>query len=204
MKNSQDIKESVINAKLIRRAYLLAFTITLASVPPLSISQEVGPGLEPIFKDITEIVMVVENLDESVKKQWEIFGIGPWEIWTLDASTVNDMSIRGTPEDFSIRIAYTKIGNIHWELIEPLDKTSTYYEFLQTHGEGVHNIVFEVTDYDEASTHMKKRGIVSYNSGNWQGVRFINFDTRGVLPVIAELFHVKEGASFPPPERTYP
>jgi 4-hydroxyphenylpyruvate dioxygenase-like putative hemolysin len=89
-------------------------------------------------------------------------------------------------------------------VVENLDKTSTYYEFLQTHGEGVHNIVFEVTDYDEASAHIQKQGIGIYNSGNWQGVKFTNFDTRGVLPVIAEIFHVEEGGSFPPPERTYP
>ena len=199
-----NFKESVINSKFLHRACLLAFAISIASVHPLSVSQEMNADVQPVFKDITEIVMVVKNLDESVRRQWEIFGIGPWEIWTLDPSSVKDMTINGKPADFSIRIAYTKIGNIYWELIEPLDETSTYYEFLQAHGEGIHNIVFEVNDYDEASADMREKEIGIYNSGNWQGVRFTNFDTRGILPVIAEIFHMEEGGSFPPPERTYP
>ena len=127
--------------------------------------------MQPVFKDITEIVMVVEDLDKAVKQQWDNFGIGPWEIWTLDSSNVKDMTMHGKPADFAIRVAYARIGNIYWELIEPLDEKSTYYEFLKTHGEGIHNIVFEVNDYDETLSIMKNKGIAVHNSGNWQGVK---------------------------------
>jgi len=158
----------------------------------------------PMFTGISEIVMVVEDLDAAVRRQWDMFGIGPWEIWTLDSSMVKDMVTHDQPADFSIRVAYTKIGATHWELIQPLDKKSTYYQVLKEHGEGVHNIVFEVQDYDSTVAEMRNRGIGIYNGGNWQGVKFTNFDTRGILPVIAEIFHVEKGKGFPPPEETYP
>jgi len=157
-----------------------------------------------MFTGISEIVMVVEDLDAAVRRQWDMFGIGPWEIWTLDSSMVKDMVTHDQPADFSIRVAYTKIGATHWELIQPLDKKSTYYQVLKEHGEGVHNIVFEVQDYDSTVAEMRNRGIGIYNGGNWQGVKFTNFDTRGILPVIAEIFHVEKGKGFPPPEETYP
>ena len=157
-----------------------------------------------MFTGISEIVMVVEDLDAAVRKQWDMFGIGPWEIWTFDSSTVKDMVTHDQPMDFAIRVAYTKIGDTHWELIQPLDKISTYYEVLTEHGEGVHNIVFEVQNYDSTIAEMRNHGIGIYNSGNWQGIEFTNFDTRGALPIIAEIFHIKDGKDFPAPESTYP
>jgi len=148
--------------------------------------------------------MVVHDLDESMRKQWELFGIGPWEIWTFNPETVSEMTMHDQRRDFAIKVAYAKIGDVHWELVEPLDQHSTYYETLRDRGEGVHNIVFDVEDYDQTCGFMQEKGIGIYNSGNWQGVRFANFATRGHIPVIAEIFDVPEGASFPPPERTYP
>lgn len=162
------------------------------------------PGAEPVFLDISEIIMVVEDLDEAVARQWDLFGIGPWEIWTLDNSSVDDMHQHGARRDFAIRIAYTKIGNVHWELVEPLDTHSTYYETLRDHGPSVHNIVFKVADFDSTVSLMAARGFGTYNSGDWHGTRFINFDTRSALPVIAEIFDTPIGSSFPPPEETYP
>ena len=159
---------------------------------------------EPLFTGVAEVIMVVSDLDAAVKKQWEEFGIGPWRIWTLDSSTVKDMKQRGEDREFSIRIAYTQIGDVNWELIQPLDENSTYAELLREHGEGVHNIVFSVSDYDKAKALLQSKGYPVYVGGDWQGVKFSIFDTHGALPVKAEIFHAPEGGEFPPPERVYP
>lgn len=156
------------------------------------------------FLDITEIIMVVDDVDASIKQQWEVFGIGPWDVWTFSPETVSDMRLHGRPENFAMKVAYTKIGNIYWEVVEPLDQRSTYYEVLKAHGPGVHNIVFEVRDYDETTRFMQENGFGIYNSGNWQGVHFANFDTRKVLPVVAEIFKTEDGVEFPKPDYTYP
>lgn len=158
----------------------------------------------PVFKDITEIILVVQDLDASVKKQWEMFGIGPWDIWTFDETNVKGMVQHDENKPFSIKIAYTKIGNIHWELVQPLDQHSTYYETLRDHGEGVHNIVFDVENYQKTIDHMKSINVGVHNAGNWQGTEFLNFNTRPHLPVIAEIFKYPESGSFPPPDEIYP
>jgi methylmalonyl-CoA/ethylmalonyl-CoA epimerase len=184
-----------------------ALLVTASMMVPAEDSSAEGAETEavrPIFTGISEVIMVVKDLDASVKKQWEVFGIGPWAIWTFDSSNVKDMILYGERENFSIRIAYTKIGETYWELVQPLDEKSTYYRTLKEKGEGLHNIVFDVEDYDQVIGEMRQRGIGVYNGGDWQGVKFTNFDTRGHLPVIAEIFQIQEGASFPPPEETYP
>ncbi|HPE32564.1 MAG TPA: VOC family protein [Parvularculaceae bacterium] len=157
-----------------------------------------------LFTGVAEIIMVVPDLDAAVKKQWEEFGIGPWRIWTLDSSTVKDMKQRGEDKDFAIRIAYTQIGDVNWELIQPLDENSTYAELLREHGEGVHNIVFSVRDYEKARDILQSKDFQLYGGGDWQGVKFAIFDTLGALPVRAEIFHEPDGGDFPPPERVYP
>ncbi len=182
---------------------LAMITLTAGAESPLALGKA-PVEVKKTFTGISEIIMVVEDLDASVKKQWDTFGIGPWEIWTLDSKNVKGMTQQGEAADFAIRIAYTKIGNTYWELVQPLDKKSTYYQTLQAKGEGVHNIVFDVADYDQTVVDMREKGVGIYNSGDWQGVKFTNFDTRGHLPVIAEIFKVEEGGSFPPPEQTYP
>lgn len=158
----------------------------------------------PMFTGISEIVLVVRDLDEAMKRQWEMFGIGPWDIWTFDESTVADMVVHDRPCSFSARVAYTAIGSTHWELIQPLDTHSTYYEHLLRHGEGVHNIVFSVDDFDETAAAMRALGIGTRNSGNWKGTRFLNFDSASALGAVAEIFDTADGAGFPAPERTYP
>jgi methylmalonyl-CoA/ethylmalonyl-CoA epimerase len=207
-------KNSILEVEYVmnRNALPLLFIPVLCSILVSTASLEATAGdgenktktAAPMFTGISEIVMVVEDLDAAVRKQWDTFGIGPWEIWTFDTSTVKDMVTHDQPGDFSIKIAYTKIGDTYWELIQPLDTKSTYYEVLKERGEGVHNIVFETKDYDTTIAEMRNRGIGVYSGGDWQGIKFTNFDTRGVLPVIAEIFHVEEGKSFPPPEETYP
>lgn len=163
-----------------------------------------GVAAKPMFLDVTEIIMVVEDLDAAIERQWLEFGIGPWQIWTFDGTTVDEMVLHGQPCDFAVRIGYTKIGNVSWELVEPLDTRSTYYEMLRDHGPCVHNIVFDVADFDAASAQMAEKGYPVFNGGNWKGIQFRNFDTRGALPVVAEIFRVPAGQSFPPPERVYP
>jgi len=166
---------------------------------------EEGEGCaEPLFTGVAEIIMVVHDLDAAMKAQWEEFGIGPWRIWTLDSSNIKDMRQRGEDKEFSIRIAYTQIGDVNWEIIQPLDENSTYAELLREHGEGVHNIVFSVRDYDKARAFLQSKNYQIYGGGDWQGVKFSIFDTAGALPVKAEIFHAPEGGEFPPAERVYP
>lgn len=137
-----------------------ALLVTAPVMVPADDSSEEAAEIEtvrPMFTGISEVIMVVKDLDTSVKKQWEIFGIGPWTTWTFDSSNVKDMILYDKREDFSMRIAYTKIGETYWELVQSLDEKSTYYKTLKEKGEGVHNIVFDVEDYDQAIIDMRER-----------------------------------------------
>ena len=159
-----------------------------------------------IFKKIAQVAVVVKDLDASVKKYWDGYGIGPWGIWTFDPSTVKDMSIRGQRVDYAMRVAIATIGDVMWELIQPLDDRSIYAEFLKKHGEGLHHILFEVDNFEDTVTLFRDKSIGVLQDGTWKGnIKYAYFDTEADLSTIAEIYTPPaEGEEFPPPEATYP
>ena len=89
---------------------------------------------KPIFKEVLQVAMVVRNLDEALKRYWEICGIGPWEIHTMSPANMHGMTVRGHETECAMKVAFTNLGNVQLELIEPLDGRSIYADFLKEHG----------------------------------------------------------------------
>jgi hypothetical protein len=58
-----------------------------------------------------QVAMAVRDMDESMKRHWEVFGIGPWDIYTFDASKVHDYQYRGRPATHSCLIAVSWRGD---------------------------------------------------------------------------------------------
>jgi len=57
-----------------------------------------------------------------------------------------------------MRVAFAKIGDVEWELIQPLDDKSIYAEFLEKHGEGLHHVAFDVENFHETLTFCRAEG----------------------------------------------
>jgi methylmalonyl-CoA/ethylmalonyl-CoA epimerase len=158
---------------------------------------------KPLFKKIMQVGLVVKDVDASVRKQWDEFGIGPWAIYTFDPSKVKNLTVRGKPVEHAMRVAIAMIGDLMWELIQPLDDKSIYAEFLKEHGEGIHHILFDVDDFQGTEAYLRKRGHEFYQGGEMGDIRYAYFDTREALHTIAEIATLGD-EGLPPPEATYP
>lgn len=161
--------------------------------------------MKPIFKEILQVAMVVKNVDESVKKYWDIFGIGPWEIHTMDSSNTHDMTVHGQPTQYAMRLAFSNLGSVQLELIEPLDDRSIYSEFLKKHGEGLHHIACSTDNFDESMSFFKGKGIGVLQEGTLKdGLNFVYLDTNETMSFITEIYNFPEDWKLPPPESVYP
>ena len=158
-----------------------------------------------LFERVIQVGLVVKDLDAAMKDYWELYGIGPWQVYTFDPSTVETMVFRGRNVRFAIRLASADIGGLNWELIQPLDDDSFFAHFLREHGEGLHHIAFEVSDYERALAHFDDLGIGVLHSGlpkPGEGGPYSYLDTQDTLRCIAEIW---QGVDHPPqPEATYP
>jgi 4-hydroxyphenylpyruvate dioxygenase-like putative hemolysin len=160
---------------------------------------------KPMFKRVTQIGLVVRNVDETAKRCWEQFGMGPWTFFTFDPSKVQQMMVHGKRVDHAMRTAHARIGEIDWEIIEPLDDKSIYAEHLRTHGEGLHHVLFDVEDYAAAKAHIEAQGHAELASGKWVGNPYGYFDTQKSLACIVELWSPPaDSKDLPPPDATYP
>ena len=86
--------------------------------------------------------VVVRDLDATMKAYHDAFGWGPWKIFDSDGDVImHDCTIDGKPcEWFNLRWAEVQVGDLNFELLQPLGGDSPWQRMLDTHGEGIGSI----------------------------------------------------------------
>ena len=143
---------------------------------------------EPSFSETVQIGIVVRDLETTMRRYVDEYGIGPWELHEFQAGSAEDLHEHGQPVERSWRLATTMVGQVQWELIEPLDNESDYARFLAEKGEGVHHIAVAPTNYDRALAQEATRGRAAVLSGTFSGFRVAYLPTEHDLGVIVEIF----------------
>jgi len=143
---------------------------------------------EPVFTETMQIGIVVRDLEATMQRYVDDYGIGPWDIVEFHPEDAPDLHEHGKRVGRSWRLASTMIGRVQWELIEPLDDESVYARFLAEKGEGVHHIALAPSNFDEAVAAQAERGNELVLSGTFSGYRVAYLPTDRDLGVIAEIF----------------
>ena len=158
---------------------------------------------EPVFNETKQIALVVRDLEATMRTYVHEYGIGPWEVYEFNPDTMTEMSKDGEPAECAFRIAVTMVGSGQWELIQPLDDTSIYAEFLATKGEGLHHVAVGVPSYGEALDTLTAKGRRVLQGGVYNGVTFAYLSTDEDLGVITEVFDWPPGLE-QKPDAVYP
>ncbi len=158
---------------------------------------------EPAFTETLQVAIVVRSLEAAMRTYVHDYGIGPWAIYEFNPGTVSNMRADGQPVDSAWRLALARVGQVHWELIEPLDDRSTYAEFLAAKGEGVHHIGVAVPSFERAVGTVAEQGRQIVLGGEYNGVNFAYLPTGGDLGVITEIFDSPPGDD-QQPDSVYP
>jgi len=66
-------------------------------------------------------------------------------------------------------------------------KPSTWREFLDTKGEGVHHIAFEIKGMEDKTALLGKKGMTLLQKGDYEGGRYAYIDGAAKLGLILEL-----------------
>ncbi len=157
-------------------------------------------------KAITQVGIVVKDVEQVARNYWNILGIGPWDIITAGPPEIHEREYLGKPVYYIAKIGFAKVGAVELELLEPVEGSSTYHDFLTEHGEGAHHLQYLVDSFEEFDRHIKvfaKRGIPVLMGGRFgSGVRFAYMDTISPLKTILE--PVKLANEWPVPVTKYP
>jgi methylmalonyl-CoA/ethylmalonyl-CoA epimerase len=156
------------------------------------------------IKQVFQVCVVVRDIELSVERYWNLFGIGPWQIHTFRQPDLFDTTLRGKPESYSMKIASAQIGNIQWELIQPLSGRSSYREFLDEKGEGLHHVAVVVDDFEKVIASLEKHGIGTVMTGKFRESTYAYLDTGPALGFITEILKMPPGFKMPEPDAIYP
>lgn len=100
---------------------------------------------KPIKKEgFIQINIVVADIEKAAEKWAEILGIEKPEIYTNHLEGNEHYTYRGEPVSCDLKVANIDMGNFVLELHQPVGGPSSFQEFLDKHGNGVHHIGFEV------------------------------------------------------------
>ncbi len=152
--------------------------------------------------EISQIGMVVKDLMKSLENYWKTLGMGPWRIYTFEPPAFTEPMIRGKLVPYSMRLAVTEIGQMQYELIEPLEGPSIYKEFLASKGEGLHHFQTRLEDVTRELAEFKRLGIDVLMSGKFRGGEFYYMDTEPILGTVYEI--VKRRSTEIPADDIYP
>ena len=105
-----------------------------------------SPSKEEMFKNFVQIGVVVADIDQATRYLSEIFGIGPFRIidWPPEGRTDIQKFYHCEPGDFTARMAFTELGSVELELIQPVSGKSIWADFLREKGGGIQDIRLKV------------------------------------------------------------
>jgi methylmalonyl-CoA/ethylmalonyl-CoA epimerase len=134
-----------------------------------------------------QVGVVVRDLDEA-KVFYERLGIGPF-VEGPSAHTL-ERKIYGEPApDAAVRGAIAQMGNIEFELLEPVAGRTVQGDFLEEHGEGVVHICGYSDDIEQDIEELTGLGYQVISEGVIEdGGRFAYFDTRQIGGLVLELY----------------
>ena len=135
------------------------------------------------FSKLHHLCIVVHDIDRA-QRYYESVGIGPWHDYPpLHEYTELDMP---DPDGFrALKYRYTHIGDQQLQLCEPGPEPTPQRHFLDTHGEGVFHIGFEVDDANTAEATVQAPILMRGRRNNGSG--FTYFDTAPQAGVVLEI-----------------
>jgi len=162
---------------------------------------------------LNHLCVVTADLDRAIRIWADRFGVGPWGVWTKDASNMT-AAVEGRPTDFAMRVALASLpSGLRIEVIQPLDERSPYAQSLVRHGgaDHIHHLRFDVDDYDAAAARLRNLGLDTILHAQFAGAPGLEgsftgtyFDTEPDLGFVMEIGGAPEGFAMPPPEEVYP
>ncbi|MBK8021559.1 MAG: VOC family protein [Chloroflexi bacterium] len=157
-------------------------------------------------KIISQVCIIVRDVEASTARYAEILGIDmSANFQTTRLHDHTHATYYGKPTDARASLTSIDIGNLQFELLQPLEQMSSWRDFLDLHGEGIHHIAFFVPKTDVPARSFEQAGYVITQQGLFTGQTgmYTYLDTDRDLGVVIELLEhfagspVLNGPPFP-------
>lgn len=136
---------------------------------------------------VVQVAIVVRDIEVKARAWAETFGLPMPEIMITDPAEQSQIRYQGEPTEARARLAFFRLGQVSLELIEPIGGPSTWMDHLETHGEGLHHIAFEIKGMNERIGYLEGQGLPLVQRGQYTGGRYAYVDGMPLLGTVIEL-----------------
>lgn len=142
------------------------------------------------FTKIGQVGAIVKDIDKVVE-YYNSLGIGPFRPLR---QVITHTEFHGKPIAAKTKILITSMGEVDFELIQPLEGPSIWQDFLEKKEEGLHHLGFFVDNIDEAEKNVTSQGLNIIQKGRGDKGGYTYFDTNRIGGVVFELVQKPTGA----------
>ena len=125
---------------------------------------------------VAQVGFIVKDVEATKKKWAEFLGMEVPETQPIGDYAITHTEFQGEPApEACCWMAFFDVGpGLQLELIQPNDKPSTWRNFLDEHGEGIHHVAFQIKDSkacvanaEAAGLKLVQRGVYGDGSGEY-------------------------------------
>jgi len=117
---------------------------------------------------LAQVGFIVRDVEKTKVKMAEFLGMPVPPTCDGGEFAVTGTTVNGRPApDANCKMAFFDLENIQLELIEPNGAKSTWQDFLDEHGEGIHHVAFGVKNTDEKVRACEEAGFPCTQRGKY-------------------------------------
>ncbi|MGO4889410.1 VOC family protein [Anaerobacillus sp. MEB173] len=151
---------------------------------------------EPLVgnRTINQIAIVVNDIECANEAFTSLLGIKKVEPFLTGGHSVSKVFFRGEPTNSQSKLAFLNTPTVQFELIEPDQNPGTMREFLDTVGEGIHHIAFDVDSIQKRLPSLEENGYPVLQTGEFTSSdgRYVYVDTLDDHKILMELLESAE------------
>ena len=145
-------------------------------------------GKNAIGSDVVcQVGIIVSDVEKTAQAWADLLGVEKPTAHITDDKSKSHIKYQGATTDARAKLAFFNLGQVQLELIEPVGSPSTWAEFLEKHGQGIHHIAFRIKGMDEVLVELQAHDVPLVQRGDYTGGRYAYVDGVPTLGAILEL-----------------
>ncbi len=143
----------------------------------------IGDVKNLVLPQPTHVGYVTRDLERTIHDFERCFGLHSFKIMVPEYYNRRYYQER---EDFEVRLAFSRVGNMVYEVIEVIKGRTIYHDFLREHGEGIHHLGYEISNLAEWIQAYRSIDIEPIMSAERIGLKWAYFNTPGIIVELLE------------------
>jgi methylmalonyl-CoA/ethylmalonyl-CoA epimerase len=136
---------------------------------------------------VCQVAIITADIDKLSNAWARLLGVEVPSWHMTDGPEESHIQYLGERTEARAKLAFFDLGQVRLELIEPVGRPSTWGDFLDQHGDGLHHIAFHIQGMDEVLLRLDAQDISLVQRGDYTGGRYAYVDGTASLGAILEL-----------------